>query len=171
MEIVNFNYLYNWIVLSSIADPRWWLLFASIFWPWLLWWRVVEKSRMFEVLAFGLFWAAMATWLDILGTEYGKWSYPFKLNNDIQTLLPADTAVIPVMFMLLYQYTSTWKSFVIGSVISAAVLSFIFEPLFLMLGMLDLKEWSHTKSFFAFIFLAIATRSLFFLIKKKQTTF
>ncbi|WP_060666048.1 CBO0543 family protein [Bacillus sp. CHD6a] len=171
MEIANYNYLYNWIVLNSIADPRWWLLFSSIFLPWVIWWWIVDKKRLFENVAYGLCWATMATWLDILGTEYGKWSYPIKINTDIQTLLSADTAVIPVMYMLLYQYASTWKTFVFGSVLCAAVFSFIFEPLFIMLDMLELKEWSHTKSFFSFISLAIATRTLFYLIKKKQSTF
>ncbi|NLP53060.1 CBO0543 family protein [Bacillus sp. RO1] len=171
MEIVNYDYLYNRIVLSSIADPRWWLLLTSIFLPWVIWWWIVDKKRVFEILAYGLCWAAMATWLDLLGTEYGKWSYPFKLNTDIQTLLPADSAVIPVMYMILYQYVSTWKRFVIGSVLCAAVLSFIFEPLFMMLDMLELKEWTHMKSFFSFISLALATKTLFSFINKKQSTF
>ncbi|WP_198530493.1 CBO0543 family protein [Bacillus sp. LL01] len=171
MEIVNFDYLYSWIVQSSMAEPRWWLLFASIFFSWIIWWKAVDRSRLFEILSFGLFWAVMATWLDLLGTTYHMWSYPIKLIDHTTTLLPADVAVIPVMYMLLYQYASHWKSFVAGSIGIALVLSFIFEPLFVLLDMLDLKTWTHTKSFFSFFTLAIVTRVIFSFLQKAQKPF
>lgn len=165
MEIVNYDYINSWIIQSSIADLRWWLLFVSIFFPWVIWWKAVDRSRLFEILSFGLFWAGMATWLDLLGTTYNMWSYPFKLNDHITTLLPADVSVIPVMYMLLYQYASIWRSYVIGSVLNAVILSFIFEPLFMLLNMFELQTWSHTKSFISFFLLALLTRTIFYFLR------
>ena len=166
MEIVNYDYIYSLIVQSSVTDPRWWLLFVSIFFPWVIWWKAVDEERLFEILSFGLFWAAMATWLDLLGTTYDMWSYPFKLNPHITTLFPADVAVIPVMYMLLYQYGSNLKSYIAGSMVVAIIFSFIFEPLFVQLHMLDLKTWSHTKSVFSFFLLAVITRAIFYILVK-----
>jgi hypothetical protein len=170
MEIVNYDYINSWMVLGSMADPRWWLLFVSIFFPWVIWWKAVDRSRLFEILSFGLFWAAMATWLDLLGTTYNMWSYPFKLNDHTTTLLPADVSVIPVMYMLLYQFSSTWKAYVLGSILIAVILSFIFEPLFILFQMFELKTWSHTKSLVSFSLLEIITRAIFYLLSsiKKQ---
>lgn len=161
MEIVKYDYINSWIILGSVSDPRWWLLFVSIFFPWLIWWKVVDRSRLFEILSFGLFWAAMATWLDLLGTSYNMWSYPFKLNEHTTTLLPADVSVIPVMYMLLYQFSSTWKGYAFGSIFIAVILSFIFEPLFILFQMFELITWSHTESLVSFFLLAIITKAIF----------
>lgn len=162
---------YNWVLLNNIADPRWWLLFISIFWPWIVWWQLVAKKRIFEILAYGLLWAAMATWLDLLGTSNGMWEYPFKLYNKVSCLLPADVSVIPVLYMLLYQYGERWRTFLLGSVIVSTLLSFIFEPIFLKMNMLNLITWSHFKSWFSFIFLALGTRLIITALKKVQQKF
>ncbi|MGD6833092.1 CBO0543 family protein [Sutcliffiella halmapala] len=162
---------YNWILLNNIADPRWWLLFISIFWPWIVWWKLIAKKRLFEILAYGLLWAAMATWLDLLGTSNGMWEYPFKLYHKVSCLLPADVSVIPVLFMLLYQYGERWRTFLLGSVIVSTLLSFIFEPIFLKMNMLNLITWTHIKSWVSFIFLALVTRLIITLLKKAQRKF
>jgi len=162
---------YNWILLNDIADPRWWLLLISIFWPWIVWWKLVAKKRIFEILAYGLLWAAMATWLDLLGTSNGMWEYPFKLYYKVSCLLPADVSVIPVLYMLLYQYGERWRTFLLGSVIVSTLLSFIFEPIFLKMNMLNLITWSHIKSWVSFIFLALVTRLIITLLKKAQQKF
>jgi xanthine/uracil permease len=150
----------NLILLNNIADPRWWLLFISIFLPWVVWWNLVAKKRLFEILTYGLLWAVMATWLDLLGTTNGMWEYPFKLYNNV--------SVIPVLYMFLYQYGERWKTFILGSVILSSLLSFVFEPIFLKMNMLNLITWSHTKSWFAFIFLALITRLIITVLKKAQ---
>jgi hypothetical protein len=110
----------------------------------------------------------MATWLDLLGTTNGMWEYPFKLYNKVSCLLPADVSVIPVLYMFLYQYGERWKTFILGSVILSSLLSFVFEPIFLKMNMLNLITWSHTKSWFAFIFLALITRLIITVLKKAQ---
>lgn len=168
LSLMNF---YHWILLNNIADPRWWLLFISVFWPWIVWWKLVIKKRLFEILTYGLLWAAMATWLDLLGTSEGMWEYPFKLYDKVSCLLPADVSVIPVLYMLLYQYGERWKTFFIGSLIVSTLLSFVFEPLFLKMNMLNLITWSHTRSWFAFIFLALVTRLIITVLKKAQQKF
>lgn len=165
MKPINNTIFFDWVLLSSIEDPRWWFLFISIFLPWLVWWKLADKKRLFELLTYGLLWAALATWLDLLGTSNEMWEYPIKLYDKVSTLFPADFSVIPVFFMLLYQYASKWKSFFLGSVIVSSLFSFVLEPLFIKLNMLNLITWSHIKSFFTFIVLAHLTRGLLMVIK------
>lgn len=130
-----------------------------------------RQKRLFEILAYGLLWAAMATWLDILGTSNGMWEYPFKLSYRVSCLLPADVSVIPVLYMLLYQYGERWRTFLLGSVMVSTLISNIFEPLFLKMNMLNLITWTHMKSWFSFIFLALVTRIVITLLKKAQQKF
>ncbi|WP_078381106.1 CBO0543 family protein [Sutcliffiella halmapala] len=171
MKPISLTIFFDWILLSNIEDPRWWLLFISIFLPWIIWWKLADKKRLFELLTYGLLWGCLATWLDIFGTSNRLWEYPVKLYDKVITLFPADISVIPVLFTLLYQYAPKWKTFFIGSVIVSSLFSFVFEPLFIKLNMLNLITWSHIKSFIAFIFLALLTRGIIMLVKKLQKKF
>ncbi|WP_223700432.1 CBO0543 family protein [Sutcliffiella deserti] len=160
MRPYHFPFYSDLIILNYIADPRWWLLFLSIFLPWVIWWIFADKNRLYELLIYGMLWAVIATWLDLIGTSNGLWEYPYNLYNKVPTLLPADLSVIPVMFMLLYQYLSNWKKFLLGSVLVSSLLSFVLEPLFIKFSMLNLINWTHFKSLFSFVILALLTKSI-----------
>ncbi|WP_230499850.1 CBO0543 family protein [Sutcliffiella rhizosphaerae] len=161
-----YDYINSWIIQSTMADLRWWLLFLSLFFPWVIWWKIVDRTRVFEILSYGLFWSVMATWLDLLGTTNHLWRYPFKLLDQIPSLLPADIAVIPVLYMLNYQFARTWKSFIIGAIFLAFLFSYVLEPIFTTFRMLEFMNWSHSISFIAFFFLGIVTKGIFQCIVK-----
>ncbi|QFT88658.1 hypothetical protein FIU87_08385 [Bacillus sp. THAF10] len=154
------------IMNSTVSDPRWWFLLLSLFLPWILWWKIVDNTRFFEILSYGLFWALLASLFDLAGITYHLWNYPYDLYKDIPTLLSADVAVIPVLYMLLYQYAKTWKTFIVGALLVAVIFSYIFEPIFQLLHMLELIKWSHWKSAISFFLLGLSTKVIFFFLKK-----
>ncbi|MFD1739579.1 CBO0543 family protein [Bacillus salitolerans] len=159
------NVLFSW---------QWWFLLFSTIIPWVIWWILVDKTRFFEIMTFGFWWLVIATILDVLGVSLSIWAYPLKLTHLMPPLVPADMAVIPVTYMLLYQYSRRWTNFIILSVIVAAVFSYVIEPFFEHFHMLRFLNgsipWSHLISFIWFFILSMIVRVFHLFIVNKVTT-
>lgn len=100
-----------------------------------------------------------------MGVDLLLWGYPNKLIHFIPPLLPADLVVIPVAGMLIYQYFSTWKTFIPAAIVLAGVLGFIIEHFFAIYNMFDLIKWKHSYSFIGFICLYLGVRLLVNVLK------
>ncbi len=64
-----------------------------------------------------------ASVLDVFGVDYDWWGYPDKLVAMIPPLFPADITVFPVLYSLIYQYNSTWKKYMLYSVLASAFIN------------------------------------------------
>lgn len=148
----------HWIHDDLFAFTWWFLLISAIL-PYLLWWKISDKTRFIELTAFGLFSAVLASFLDLLGVTMGLWGYPDKLISSLPPLLPADLSVIPVFSMIIYQFSKTWFSYVLKYVLFAAILSFVIEPIFVKFEMYaHYKWWTHTCSFIGILLFGIVIR-------------
>ncbi|WP_419887757.1 CBO0543 family protein [Neobacillus niacini] len=158
--------LKHWIH-DDLFTPGWWFLLLSCILPWYIWWKLVDKNRIFEILSYGLIWAVLSIASDLVGVELGLWGYPDKLIPIIPPMVPADLTVIPVSYMLVYQYFPLWQSFVKASIVLSALFSYIIEPIFELFDLLILDKWKHTYSFIGFIFGAILFKFVMEKIKKR----
>ncbi|KON89925.1 hypothetical protein AF332_25945 [Sporosarcina globispora] len=150
---------------EDLFSFNWWLLLAAGILPFVIWWRLVDKGRFFEILAFGLICAIFACFLDIVGVSFLLWGYPDKLLHFIPPLVPADFVVIPISGMLIYQYFSTWKSYAAAAVGLGIMFAYIIEPLFSFWNMFVLIHWTHTNSFIGFIIFFLIVRLVMLSLK------
>lgn len=135
------NISYQHWVNDDLFTWKWWfLLFLSIF-PWIVWWKIVDKRRLPEILMFGLIMATFAFLLDNIGTDLMWWEYPDKLLQMIPPLLPADLTLVPCIVMLIYQWTKTWKSFLLVNFIVSLWSVYLGETFFIWLDLYKLLEW------------------------------
>ncbi|WP_409293336.1 CBO0543 family protein [Peribacillus sp. SCS-37] len=148
---------------DDVFSLNWWILAASVILPLFCWWKLADKRRLEEILVYGLLCALCSTLLDTTGVNMVLWSYPDLLFPMLPILVPADLVVIPILGMLCYQYFISWKAYLIASAVLAGVFSFIFEPLFIQLGMFRIYHWKHIYAFLGFV--------LIFMINKLLTAF
>ncbi|WP_226669524.1 CBO0543 family protein [Metabacillus litoralis] len=138
---------------------NWWLLLSATVLPYFIWWRIVDKNRLIEISALGLFSAISASFFDLIGTTLGLWGYPDKLIPVLPPLLPADLVVIPICSMIIYQYSHNLFSYLWRYVILSLFLAYVIEVAFSDLGMyIKLKWWTHTYSFFGLCLYGISLR-------------
>jgi len=123
--------------------------------PWIVWWILVDKKRLGEIVLFGLFIALTATLLDAIGNELTLWAYPHVLFPYVPRLCSVDFSLLPVMFMLIYQYFPKWKTFIGAITLVAAAGSFLAEPLFILMSIYEPHEWRVVYSFPVYIIIAI----------------
>lgn len=146
--------LEHWLQ-DDLHKWTWWLNVVLTIVPWIIWWKLVDRKRIFEILAYGLLVTMTSTLMDVCGTQAVLWGYPDVMFPFIPRLFPMDYVLIPVIYMLVYQYFSGWKSFIIASIIMAAGFAFIAEPAMECLGLYQQYTWQHIYSFPIYFVLAV----------------
>lgn len=145
---------------DTVFTWQWCLLVALSIAPWIFWWCVVDKKRFTEIVLLGMFVLMSSSWMDDLGTDLILWYYPYKLLPVYPQLVPINYAVLPVTYMLIYQYFPLWRSYITAITIMAALFSFVAEPSLGYLGMYKMLKWHYYYSFPIYILMGITHRWL-----------
>lgn len=109
-----------------IFTTRWWFVIALITISYTLWWKFVDKSRLTQILLFGSFIAVFRVIMDDTGASLALWVYSVKPVPLGHALFLNDLTIVPLGFMLVYQYCPTWKKFLFWSIIAETGYSFFF---------------------------------------------
>ncbi len=140
----------------ELFEPQWWFLLLLLVVPWLVWYKLVDKGRIKDILLYGVFVALVATYLDAIGNELVLWSYPHSLMPLMPKLFPVDLSLLPVIFMLIYQYFPQWKPFIIVSILTSLFSAVVAEPMFVYLGIYEMYKWEYWYSFVIYIVLSFS---------------
>jgi hypothetical protein len=151
-----------------VFSPKWWLLLALTIVPWFLWWKIVDKSRITEILLYGFFILSISTLLDITGWNYSLWIYPDTLLAFCTPLMPIDFTLLPIIYMVIYQYFPNRKSFSIVLLVVSFIFAFVWEPLAEMLDFYKPLKWNHIFSFLGFFLIGFFFRWVVLKIIKIQ---
>ncbi|MDD4768016.1 MAG: hypothetical protein PHF87_10655 [Desulfotomaculaceae bacterium] len=130
----------------EVFEPQWWLLFALLLVPVIIWWKLIEKKRFSQISFVGFLVAIIALELDMIGSELSLWRYPHKFIFISPRQIPIDFSVLPVLYMAAYQYISGWKQYLMVSLILALFYSFFAEPILVYMGIYELLIWKHWYS-------------------------
>ena len=146
-------------VHNNVFTFQWWLLGIFLIAPWFLWWKLVDKQRLAEILLYGLMVLISASYLDEIGSELTLWVYPYKFLPVFKQLTTANFTMLPIIYMLIYQYFERWKSFLTASILMAIAFLFLGEAL-RWLGIYRIYHWNHIYSFSIYITMALFLRWL-----------
>lgn len=125
---------------------QWWALVAVLIIPWIIWWKLVDKTKTSIILAYGIYIMFVVTAMDAIGSAMQLWIYPIKLFPIVPDSVGIDWGLLTVAHMLIYQYYPRWKSFIVAEIIFAIVLAFIGEPFAEMVKLYTHLHWEHSWS-------------------------
>ena len=131
----------------DLFSPQWWFVLTITIIPWIIWWFLVDRTRIKQIWLFGSLLTILIIHLDDIGSELGLWTYHYQLFRVIPRLNPVDISVLPVLHMLVYQYFTKWKPFIIANIITALLYSYLAEPFFVKIKIYELINWKYTYSF------------------------
>ncbi|MED1470065.1 CBO0543 family protein [Bacillus salipaludis] len=103
--IKDINYWYE----NELFTWNWWVLIAFIIFPWIIWARVVDRRKLLEIILVGTLAIIPTSYLDAIGLDVKFWIYPTKFLPITPKAAPFDTCMVPVAYMLLYQFFRSWK--------------------------------------------------------------
>ncbi|MBC9786140.1 hypothetical protein H1S01_16865 [Heliobacterium chlorum] len=160
------------VVIRYLSDElfsfNWWFLLAILIGTYVVWWKLIDKNRLMELLLFGSFIAVSVTFVEGFGTTIGLWGYKYKLVPVVPSLFPFDYTLIPILHLLTYQHTTSWKSYFITSTIVSAVYSFAFSPLLVWMGIMHIEHWRHYYHFIILLTISNLARFVLLAVIKRQ---
>jgi hypothetical protein len=134
---------------NNYLTYKWWFLVLLSIVPAIIWWIKVDKTKLIENTAFGLFYGVTAIFLDSIGSNAMVWTYPVRLTPYLNPqLYPYDVGVVIIPFMLLYErFGKSFKKFSIATGLLSVFLAFVAEPFMVYLGIYKEIIWKHIYSF------------------------
>jgi hypothetical protein len=161
---VNFKY---WMQ-SNLFSLAWWIMLITFIVLWVIWWKYLNKTKLFEIITYGFMISFIATVIDELGVALVLWGYPNTLFPIFPPLVFVNLGAIPIILMLIYQHFKTWKLFIVASLITSLLLAFVFEPLTIWLGIYEIYNWRFIYSVPIYFFTPLFFKWLINKIKTKQ---
>jgi hypothetical protein len=153
---------------KDIFTFRGWILLSSLVIPWFIWYHLVDKGRLREMLIYLFSTSGIAIILDEIGVTLAMWAYPVNLTPILPRLITVNYSMVPIIFVLIYQYFPSWKLFIVANIILTLVFSFILEPLLVWMDLYDLVTWKHFYSVPVYLFASIFLKRIIEKIKLIQ---
>ncbi|MEA3322379.1 MAG: CBO0543 family protein [Bacillota bacterium] len=144
----------NFWLEHVVFSWRWWTMVAIFIILWTLFWKLKKSKHLPRITIFGLLWTIVASNLDGLGYELGLWGYTYNLSPLLPKSYIFDYCLIPITYMLLYQYFQDGKGFLYANIVLAVGASLIAEPVAEKLGLYIPFHWSFYISIPLYILIA-----------------
>ncbi|WP_106498186.1 hypothetical protein [Lentibacillus sp. Marseille-P4043] len=162
-----------WHAFSGVDTWYFWFNIASVIIPLLILYFVIDRKRLFEICFFG--YTIHVLWINI-GSSLSSanyFVYPHSLTYIIPTGVNIAAVLLPITFMLLYQYCMNYKkNFYVVAIIGALVFAYGFGSFSLAVDLLKVnKGMNLTYLFFidvAVSFIAYWFTKLFLWFRNKK---
>jgi len=152
---------------DKVVSFQWVFLMLLLILPWFIWWKIVDRRQIAEIFSYGLLVSTISSFFNGNGLNLMLFSYPYKLLPFSPRVYSFSLSVIPVTYMLLYQYFNTWKSFIVANLVVSASAAFIVQPLLAWLDIYKLIKWNYFYSFLLLLLIGVGGRYVHQLVLRK----
>ena len=153
------DHIDRWLA-EDFLRLRWWVLIVFYIVCAVVWWKLLDKRRLKEILLF----TAMAYIAVLTINEYGQelilWDYPTDIIPFFPPLSSVNLLLLPSIYSLIYQRFSVLKTYFPAMLVATAVFCFVLEPLLAWGGFFELLNWKYWMSFPVYIAMALLVRLL-----------
>lgn len=156
-EKVSEGWIDYWFQYSGFETWQFWFNLGMFLIPLIILYFLIDKRKAFHIGFFGFNIHVWFTYFDVFGAKFDMWSYPYQLLPIMTVSFGLDVSFIPVIFMLLYQWTlNERRNFYLYATLLSAILSFFFKPIMVYMNLFDLRDtttYFHLFSFYIIIFI------------------
>ncbi|SFI36716.1 hypothetical protein SAMN02799624_00627 [Paenibacillus sp. UNC496MF] len=118
-----------WTSYSNLGTWQFWLLLVLLIVPLIVLCAYLDRSKALLIGFYGLNVHAWFHYSDLATTTHGLTNYPYKFMPFLPVGLALDTSIVPVTYMLLYQWTvNRGKSYYLYAVLMSALFAFVVKP-------------------------------------------
>src|SRR5690606_28107976 len=94
-----------WISYSNMSTWQFWVLLILLVAPLVVLWYAIDRRKTLLVGFFGFNVHAWFHYCDLYTTSHGLTNYPYKVMPFYPVSVTLDTSLVPIAYMLLYQWT------------------------------------------------------------------
>lgn len=147
MKLTLWNQFFPHWLSVEIFSSSWFIIVLSMLLLYAVLIMFIDKSRLREMIFYGSLLAVSFGYIDTIGTTMGLWIYKTNILPFTPSLFPFAYTLHPIVHLLVYQNTSTWRSFILVNTLATALFAFIAQPFFAWAQVLQLIRWSYLYSF------------------------
>jgi hypothetical protein len=130
-----------WAQYSDVSTWQFWYHFAWIIIPLVVLYRFISRERFFEVLFYGYTTHVIFIYMDSYLVRYGYVDHPYMVLSQFPFSLSVNAAILPVLYMLLYQYcTNRGKNFYVWSLAASAFVGLLWVEFHRQLNLFQINE-------------------------------
>lgn len=156
---------------NEVFTFGWFFMVAIIIITYAVWLKLVDRKRGTGLLLIGSLEAvAKLIFVAILlDNILGLYDYNIRLLPVPANVFATSVTLSPIFIMLVTQYTSSWKGYLLWTAVSNAILCFVIFPIYTAVGILEFhKGWNVFYHFLALYAIAICVRVVFLWITGTQ---
>lgn len=105
-----------------------------------------------------------------MGLSFSLWGYPYTIMHTPE-IIEIHNIMMPILYMMLYQYFRQWKTFLIAAAINAILFAFILEPLIVWLQIYKLYKWKYIYSVVPYFIIAVVLKWVINKIKSTDQSY
>ncbi|WP_285843923.1 CBO0543 family protein [Metabacillus halosaccharovorans] len=169
-EKLFYQTLHSYWQEHNYLTMKWWVLVTlSILSPF-VWFIFVDKKRITEITAFGMFFGIIAIFLDSIGSNAMVWTYPVRLTPYLYPqMYPYDVGIIIIPFMMVYQRTGKkFIKFFFSTGLLALLIAFVAETTMERFDMYMEITWNNIYSFPIYWIIGLICWSILKLFKRTE---
>jgi len=162
-EIEQKNRVFDyWQTYSDFTNWQFWLVVALFAIPLVLLILFIDRRRVFLLGFYGYSVHVFFGYTDIIGVDRGIWQYPYKLFAFLPSSFTLDASLVPVIYMLYYQYLlNRGKNYYLWMLPLCFLLAFFMKPLMVGIGLFHFHEKENFLLLFAgYVFTALIAKWL-----------
>lgn len=153
-----------WHQYSDYTNWQFWFVLFVLIAPLVLLYFTIDRNRLFEIFFFGYTVNMLWTMVEAVLTREGLFVYHYFLMPFLPSATNMTTSLLPVSFLLLYQYcTNRGKNFHLYVLVLSALYAFVFANVEEYVGLLSLNR-GMSNFYIFFIDVVIAYFSYWFTV-------
>lgn len=165
-------FLDYWFEHSIYTSLEYWIVVGLFLSSLILLAIKIDKSKVFLFGFFGFSIHILTVYMNIIGINKGMWNFPIQMVP----LLPAlafDSSLVPVIFMLVFQFTfNNKKNYYLYAILTALFISVLIEPLLVRMEIFKFYgNTTYIHRFFGYVAISFISKfitNLFLLAQKKS---
>jgi hypothetical protein len=158
-----------WKTYSNIETWQFWFVLAILVVPLIALVFLFDRKQAFRIGFYGLVIHVTATYIDLYAATHRMWEYPYKIIPFPPVSFWLDASLIPVTYMLLYQWTlRTKKNYYLYMILLSVVFVFLVKPLLSWLELFRLVESNYLQLFILYVVVGLIGKWLTDLFKFAQ---
>jgi hypothetical protein len=125
-----------WFDYSHLHTWQFWIVLAMFIVPLIVLLLFIDRRKIFHLGFYGYGVHVFMVITDSIGVTRGWWTYPYKILPGIPSNVAQDSSFVPVVYILLYQYTlNRNKNYYLWLLLLSLVFAFFIKPLLLGIGL------------------------------------
>jgi hypothetical protein len=155
------QYFQRWLS-SEVLSWQWFVMVGFVLTVYIVWIWLLDKKRIVPLMLLGSL-AAVAYTMEnmVLNSFNGAVEFLVRITPLQPELFIMSVTISPIAIMLVEQYTSSWKGYLLWTGIAFAFMCFAVYPFYIHIGIAVLHNWNMVYHYIMIMAISVFVRAVF----------